>query len=138
MSKVATKPAVFGARDSYAFFAEEVIKANPTFTYKRSHKLTKGSIYTADGTLYIDYKQYKNILSLYYIKAGVKLIHGYAFDLGAGLGDLFIMRQGRNPSVKPRVNKGESCSMCNYNILQFLLKRNIKLSSNSFSKYFSN
>ena len=108
MLKVATKPKTFGIRDSYKFLVNKVLTANPTFTTKKANDFTRGIIYKEDGSLFIDYATFKDILKLYYIKAGVRLINGYSFSLGSGLGDIYIARQGRNPEVKPRLNRGES------------------------------
>jgi len=108
MSKVSTPPKTLSVRDAYIDYADRVILANPNYTFRRSSNITKGTIFTENGTFYMDYKEYKNILSLYYIKAGVSIIKGYAFNLNAGLGNIFLMRQGRDPSVKPKLNRGES------------------------------
>jgi len=108
MSKIATKPKTLGIKDSYEEYSKQVLIDNPTFTKERAYKLSNGKIYREDGSLYVSYKEYRNILALYYIKAGIKLIHGYTLDLLCNLGNIFIMRQGRNPSIKPRMNKGES------------------------------
>lgn len=111
MSKVSTPPKTLSVADSYQVYAKELIEENPTLKGERAYKLTFGRVLNEDGTIYIDYKQYKKILSLYFIKAGVKLINGYNLDLESGLGSIFIMRQGRNPATKPRLNKGESFKM---------------------------
>jgi hypothetical protein len=108
MSKVATKPRTLTAVQSYDDYSKKLIATNASLRGKRAYKLTFGEVYNEDGTLYISYPTYKKILSLYFIKAGVKLINGYAVDLEHGLGHIFIMRQGRNPAIKPRLNKGES------------------------------
>jgi len=106
--KIATIPKTLSAKDSYKEYSKKLLSENSTLIAKRAYGLVYGKIFNEDGTLYIDYNQYKKILSLIYIKAGVKLIQGRNFNLGSALGYIFIMRQGRNPLLKPRLNKGES------------------------------
>lgn len=108
MSKVATIPKTLSTIHSYNEYSKELISNNSTLQGKRSHKLQFGTILNEDGTLYINYPLYKKGLSLYFIKAGVKLINGGSLDLEHGLGHVYIMRQGRNPAFKPRLNRGES------------------------------
>jgi hypothetical protein len=108
MFKVSTTPKTLSVRHSYIEYAKNLLEENTSLTGKRAYTLKFGQICNEDGSIYIDYKLYKKILSLYFIKAGVKLINGHNFNLGSGLGYLFIMRQGRNPANKPRLNKGES------------------------------
>lgn len=106
--KIATKPKTFGVRDAYLDYAESVLVAHPELKGSRAYSLTNGVIKRVDGTVYTDYKIFRKIISLYYIKAGVRLINGYTLDLGSGLGDVFLLRQERNPLSKPRLNRGES------------------------------
>lgn len=108
MSKVSTKPKTLTVRDSYNQYAKDLLELNDTYTYRYANESSYGKILDASGKEVFSYKLYKKILALYYIKAAVKIIRGYAFDLGAGLGNIFLMRQGRNPLSKPRLNKGES------------------------------
>jgi len=108
MSKVSTKPKTYGIHDSYRYYVQQLLKEVPELKGKRHAGIANGIILSPDGTEYITFKMYKNILGLYYMKMGVKLIHGYAFELHAGLGNIFIMRQERDHSLKPRVNRGES------------------------------
>ncbi len=108
MSKVATTPKTFTAIQSYDQYSKTLIVENTKLRGERAYKLKYGKVYNEDGTLYIDYHLYKKILSLYFIKAGVKMIEGFNLNLEHGLGYLYIMRQERNPASKPRLNKGES------------------------------
>lgn len=108
MEKIATKPKVFGIKDLYSNYVDTLLKNNPTFTTKTAFYVPKGIVYKEDGTKYIDYNTFKDITRLYYIKAGVNLINGQAFELGLALGNIFILRKGRNPLLKPRLNRGES------------------------------
>ncbi len=108
MSKVATKPKTFTAIQSYEFYSQKLIAENTTLRGERAYKLKYGKIFNEDGSLYTSYNLYKQILSLYFIKCGVKLIDGFNLNLEHGLGYVFIMRQERNPASKPRLNKGES------------------------------
>jgi len=106
--KIATTPKTLSVKDSYLEYSKKLLNENTTLTAKRFYGSPYGKIFNEDGSLYIDYNLYKKILSLIYIKAGVKLIQGRNFNLGSALGYIFIMRQGRNPASKPRLNKGES------------------------------
>jgi hypothetical protein len=106
--KIATIPKTLSAKDSYIEYSKKLLNENSTLTAKRAFGLVYGKVFNEDGSIYIDYNLYKKILSLIYIKAGVKLIQGRNFNLGSALGYIFIMRQGRNPTSKPRLNKGES------------------------------
>lgn len=108
MSKIATKPKVFGIKDLYNNYVDKILLNNPTFTTKVGYSLGRGYVFKEDKSVYIDYKIFKNITRLYYIKAGVSIINGQAFNLGTGLGNVFILRKGRNPLIKPRLNRGES------------------------------
>lgn len=108
MSKIATKPATLTAIQSYDEYSRSLLENNISLRGERAYRLTFGKIYNEDGSLYISYKIYKKILSLYFIKCGIKLIGGYSINLLSGLGALYLMRQGRNPSAKPRLNRGES------------------------------
>lgn len=98
MSKVATKPKTFTAVDSYNFYSEKLLKENLDLKGVRAYGRKYGKILKEDNTIYIDYPTYKKILALYFIKAGIKLIHGYTLDLLHQLGCLFILRIGRNPA----------------------------------------
>lgn len=104
VTKVATKPKTIGIVEAFELYAKSKVQADSSLIYLKK----KGEILRADKSVLIKYKTFRNILCLYYIKAGIKLIQGYALDLGSGLGDIFVMRQERNPNVKPRLNKGES------------------------------
>lgn len=108
MSKIATPPKTLSTRDSYHEYSKKLLSENSNLIGKRAFSLQYGKILNEDNSIYIDYNTYKKILSLIYIKVGVKLIEGRNFNLEARLGYIFIMRQGRNPASKPRLNKGES------------------------------
>lgn len=110
MSRITTStpPKTIGIMEVYNNYAKELLLANPTYTSERAFESAVGRIFDENEKEYITYKSYKNILALYYIKAGIKLIHGYALNLYSQLGNLFIMRQGRDPSAPLRLNRGES------------------------------
>lgn len=104
MSKIATKPKTFSVGHSYQHYAEKLLKTDLSLKGVRAFNQKYGKILKEDGTTYIDYPTYKKILSMYYIKAGVRLINGYTIDLLNQLGCLFILRIGRSPS-KLRLNR---------------------------------
>ena len=107
MSKISVLPKNFSVQDSYQIYVKNLLKNNSTLKGERKHNMVNGIIYNEDKTVKIDYKLYKKILCLYYIKAGIKLIYGYAIDLLHDLGRLFIVRIERNPN-NPRLNRGAS------------------------------
>lgn len=107
MSKIATKPKIFSAQQSYEEFAKTLIKTDLTLKGVRKYSVTNGEVLKEDGSVYIDYKKYKKILASFCIKAAVKLLNGYTIDLLNGLGYLYICRIGRNPN-NPKLNRGES------------------------------
>lgn len=104
MSKVATKPKTFSAIQSYHAYAEKLLREDLSLKGVRAYNQKYGKILKEDGTIYIDYKRYRKILSLYFIKAGIKLIQGYTVDLLHQLGHLYILRIGRSPN-KLRLNR---------------------------------
>lgn len=131
MGKIATKPATFGIKDLYQNYIDKVLENNPSFTCKMEYYVYRGGVYKPDGSKYTDYKIFKNVTRLYYIKAGVNLINGQAFDLGTGLGNIFILRKGRNPLLKPRLNKGES-----FKLRKAMIARGEELTQDNWKIYY--
>lgn len=106
-SKIATKPKTFGPIQSYTYFVTTLLKERLDLKGKRAFNQQYGIVSEESGKVYIDYKLYKKILSLYFMKAGARLINGYTVDLLNTLGCLFILRIGRNPE-NLRLNRTDS------------------------------
>src|SRR5689334_25267099 len=92
MTKVATKLGVVSAKDMYQSFVDQLLKDNPTYKAKIWKNIYRGEVYNEKGLPYINYNQYKAILSSYNKKAADRLIKGYTLDLMNGLGNLFAAR----------------------------------------------
>jgi hypothetical protein len=92
--------------DSYNSYVKKLLVDNIGFKAKSKGIYKYAEVYKEDGSLYISYKLYKKIVSLFNIKAGIKLIHGYHIHVPP-LGYLYIGIHKRSV-VKPRLNRGES------------------------------
>lgn len=110
MSKVATKLGIVSAEQMYKMFIKELLAKNPTYKAKRLRSIADGQILDASGTVVFTYFEFKTILSACNKRVGLKLIKGYTYDFGYGLGDLFIARIDRNPNTTV-FNRGASFTL---------------------------
>lgn len=95
------------ALDMYYLYAKGLIEKDPTLKLKNWTYVTNGEVVDKDGKSVINYRQFKDILSLYNKKAGEKIIKGYTLDLLNGMGNLFLARIQR-PSNSGRIDYATS------------------------------
>lgn len=97
--KVATKPAVVSAEQAFVKYARNFVEKNPTYKLKGYNRyMTDGTILAPDGKIHVDYGRFKEILAACNHEIADKLINGFTYDLGHGLGDLFVGRIIRPPN----------------------------------------
>ncbi len=106
-NKVSTKPSNFSTEQIFKYFVDELILKHPYWIIRRKGHLAEGEVITENGEVYIDYKQFKNILAATNKAFGEKLIKGCTVNLLNGLGDVYIARIERNPN-NLKVNYHES------------------------------
>lgn len=110
MSKVATKIELVAAEAIWQFYVKKHLEANPTHTTKYLKNTPNGQIFNHEGKLVLNYTKFRQILIAHNKKVGEKIVKGYAYDLGAGLGDLYVARVER-PTNSKALNKAESLKL---------------------------
>lgn len=108
MSKVSQKPPTVSVLQMYYMYAKGLLGKEPTYKAKAWKYITDGQVIDEmTGKVVIDYPTFKKVLATFNKKIGEKLIKGYAFDVGHGLGDLFMVRVERS-STCSGINRSES------------------------------
>lgn len=130
MSKVATKLSVTSAAEMYQYFVTKLKISNPAYTTKRWKHIPEGEVYL-NGKLYTTYTKYKEILAAYNKTTGEKIIKGYAFDLGNGLGNIFAARAERSPNNR-KLNMAKSMEL-----RERLVKEGTELTKTNWHVYFN-
>jgi hypothetical protein len=98
MSKQSTKVATVSVLNMYYMYVKRLRGENPELTVKAWKYITDGQVIDPFGKVVIDYPTFKKVIALHNKKVGAKLIKGWAFKLGKGLGDLFMTRIERPPN----------------------------------------
>jgi hypothetical protein len=111
MSKKATKLETVSVLEMYYMYIKDLLKREPFYEAKQYKYVTKGQVIdTLSGKVIINYPQFKKVISTFNKRVGEKVIKGFTFDLGCGLGDLYMARIERPPN-HGRLNMAESLKL---------------------------
>jgi len=106
--KISTALDTVSAEDMYQDYVKGLLKDNKNLRAKKFSYVTNGIVFDVNtNEVYITYKQFKEILSTYNQLAGDKIVEGYAWKVGAQLGDMFVARIER-PANSRKLDRQKS------------------------------